>query len=63
MPVMDGMEFRRVQRQDPKLAEVPVVVYSGVAELEREAKALDVPHYLNKPLNLDALVGLVHQYC
>lgn len=63
MPVMDGKEFRKVQRQDPKLAALPVVVYSGVTEVEREARTLNVPHYFQKPLNLDALVGLVQQYC
>lgn len=63
MPVMDGTEFREAQRRDSQLAILPVVIYSGVADLQQQASALDVPHYFNKPLNLDALVGLVHQYC
>src|SRR5262245_24697691 len=30
MPVMDGWEFRRRQREDPALANVPVVVLSAL---------------------------------
>jgi len=29
MPVMDGWEFRRRQRQDPALAAIPIIVISG----------------------------------
>src|SRR5439155_21531616 len=34
MPVMDGWTFRRTQRDDPAIASIPVVVLSGVAEVE-----------------------------
>ena len=60
MPVMDGWEFRRQQRGDPKLASLPVVVLS----------ALDAPRvaemgtaYLKKPLDFDRLVEMVRRYC
>jgi len=63
MPVMDGTEFRRQQRQDSTIAGVPVVVYSGVADIRQQAAYLNVPHYFQKPIDLDALVGLVEQHC
>jgi CheY-like chemotaxis protein len=63
MPVMSGAMFRRAQRQDPALADLPVIVYSGVAEAESGAHDLDVPYYFKKPLDLDRLVELVHRYC
>jgi CheY-like chemotaxis protein len=63
MPVMDGRQFRQVQRQDPRFADLPVVVYSGTADVKQTARTLDVPHYFQKPLNLDALVALVQRYC
>src|SRR5438128_624872 len=34
MPVMDGWAFRREQRQDPVIANIPIVILSGV-ESER----------------------------
>src|SRR5438105_2276777 len=33
MPVMNGWEFRRRQRADPRLAEIPVVVVSAINDL------------------------------
>src|SRR5690349_3947395 len=33
MPRMDGIEFRRVQRSDPSMSHIPVVVVSGVANM------------------------------
>ena len=63
MPVMDGFEFRSIQREDPTLTSIPVVIYSGAADLASDAEKLDVPNYFQKPLNLDALVALVHRFC
>src|SRR5689334_1013848 len=36
MPVMDGREFLRQQRESPALAAIPVVVLSALADLGRE---------------------------
>ena len=33
MPVMDGYEFRKRQRQDPALCSVPVVALTAVADI------------------------------
>jgi CheY-like chemotaxis protein len=61
MPVMDGWEFRRHQRQDPRLAEVPVIVLSALDG----SRALDVDGtaFLKKPLDFDHLIELVRRYC
>jgi CheY-like chemotaxis protein len=61
MPVMDGWEFRRKQRQDPAIAAVPVVVLSA---LDRErATELIADDFLKKPLDFDHLLTLVREYC
>jgi CheY-like chemotaxis protein len=61
MPVMDGWEFRRVQRSDPDLADVPVIVLSALDP----ARGTDVGaiEFLKKPLDFDRLLELVRQYC
>ena len=61
MPVMDGAAFRHAQQQDPHLSAIPVVILSAVAELQ----ALEVPAnaYLPKPIDFNALLPLVEQYC
>ena len=63
MPVMSGVEFRHCQERDPALADIPVVIYSGTDDVRSVAQSLNIPHYFQKPLNLDALVGLVRQHC
>jgi CheY-like chemotaxis protein len=37
MPVLDGWQFRREQRQTPHLAGIPILVFSGEADLTRVA--------------------------
>lgn len=61
MPVMDGWEFRRRQREDPALATVPVVVLSALDQ----ARAADLggTAFLKKPLDFDRLLELVRQHC
>jgi CheY-like chemotaxis protein len=61
MPIMDGWEFRRRQRDNPSLAHVPVVVLSALDQ----ARAADLggAAFLKKPLDFDRLLELVRQYC
>ena len=49
MPVMDGFTFRVHQQLDPSLADVPVVLVSGAANLPDEAIRLGVVDYVQKP--------------
>jgi CheY-like chemotaxis protein len=61
MPVMDGWEFRRRQRADPAVADVPVVVLSALDA----TRAVDLQEaaFLKKPLDFDRLLQLVRRYC
>ena len=61
MPVMDGWEFRRHQKADPKLAPVPVIVLSALDP--SRADAVDAAAFLKKPLDFDRLLDLVRTYC
>src|SRR6266536_5851128 len=40
MPRLSGQEFRRAQLGDPTVANVPIAVMSGVADMAQRAKAL-----------------------
>jgi signal transduction histidine kinase len=57
MPVMDGWEFRAAQKNDPKLARIPVLAIS--ADGSAKAAAIDAEAYLRKPLNTDALLNAI----
>lgn len=61
MPVMDGWEFRRRQRQDPLVAGVPVVVLSALDHTR--AADLGETAFLKKPLDFDRLLELVRLHC
>jgi CheY-like chemotaxis protein len=62
MPRMGGIEFRRAQRSDPRLKDIPIAFMSGarataeaLAELPAEHRA-DV---LRKPIALDVLFAFI----
>ncbi len=63
MPRMDGFEFRRRQMEDAKLADIPVVVYSGHYDAKSSAARLGVTEYLQKPVDVRRMLDLVEHYC
>jgi CheY-like chemotaxis protein len=63
MPVMDGLEFRRLQREDPQLHGIPVVVVSAAAGMEARVSELGVAGFLEKPLRIEQLFEIVTRYC
>ena len=61
MPVMDGHQFRSAMLREPQLAAIPVVV---VTAYEPSAAAkLSVSRIFRKPVDIEALVDTVRQYC
>jgi CheY-like chemotaxis protein len=61
MPVMDGWAFRKEQRNDPGLAEIPVVVMTGIdGEYMVELGAAAAFH---KPVSFLDVVGVVRRLC
>lgn len=64
MPVMDGWQFRAVQRQDHRTAHIPVIVCSAVSDTPHpEADPLAAVAYLRKPIDAEALLQAVGQNC
>ena len=61
MPVMDGWAFRREQRGDPGLADIPIVVLSGV-EGDR-VQELEAAASFNKPVSFQEVVVVVRRLC
>lgn len=57
MPIMDGREFRKRQRDQPDIASIPVIICS--AEEPSTAEDLAAHATFEKPLDLDALIGLL----
>jgi CheY-like chemotaxis protein len=63
MPVMDGWQFRAIQRTDPDLDAIPVVVLSAHADVAEAADRMGVAACLRKPVTLEALLEIVDRFC
>jgi DNA-binding response OmpR family regulator len=61
MPVMDGWAFRREQRSDPRLANIPVIVTSGADRWYAPDLLADT--VFCKPLDLDQVIARVRELC
>jgi CheY-like chemotaxis protein len=59
MPVMDGWEFRTRQKEDPALANVPVLVITAISA----TAGIDAAEILHKPIDVDALLRAVARHC
>jgi len=62
MPVMDGETFRKLQREAPQWAQIPVCVLSADRDLAKRAKEMGIDIFLSKPVNLDDVVSIVNQF-
>lgn len=63
MPVMSGWDVRPAMKRIPELAEIPVVVLSGVDDVHQQVTYLDVDGYLRKPIDVKILLEVVKSYC
>ncbi|MCW5893704.1 MAG: response regulator [bacterium] len=65
MPRMDGTELRRALHADPRLAALPVVLWSADAELAAQAVVLGVAAVLRKSVDPDELLAVLahHTRC
>ena len=57
MPIMDGWQFRVAQKDDPELANIPVVALS--ADSTAKAAAINAEAYLRKPVDYDTLIETI----
>jgi CheY-like chemotaxis protein len=60
MPRMNGWEFRETQLRDEANRSIPVVVLSAAG---RAAESVPADAYLQKPINMDAVISAVRTHC
>jgi CheY-like chemotaxis protein len=63
MPVMDGQHFREAQRASEKLADIPIIVFSGSDQAEGAAAALGAVGCLHKPVSTSELLDMIRRCC
>jgi CheY-like chemotaxis protein len=63
MPVMSGLDFLEYQLKDPRLSEIPVVVFSAAdSDLETVRVRMSGVAVMSKPFDNDELIALVAKY-
>jgi CheY-like chemotaxis protein len=62
MPEKDGYWFRDAQLRDPEVADIPVVVFSGMPP-DAMPKGLAGVEVLAKPVALDRVIEIVTRHC
>lgn len=58
MPGMNGWQFRDAQRDDPELADIPVIVASAQDRDDR----IQADIYVTKPFSLETLFDAISRY-
>ena len=61
MPILDGWEFRKLQKKDDKISAIPVVVISALAD--KASDLIDANVFIKKPVELDTLIKTVKMFC
>jgi CheY-like chemotaxis protein len=59
MPVMDGWEFRKRQRESQRFAHIPVIAISAHGARARGQRACDADVYIGKPFRVSALLKAI----
>ncbi|MBN1536163.1 MAG: response regulator [Anaerolineales bacterium] len=64
LPDMDGLELIAGLKNKPETAEIPVMILSAspVMDAVEKAKAAGAQMYIEKPLRLQTLQEIIHQY-
>jgi CheY-like chemotaxis protein len=63
MPVMNGWDFRRRQRETPAFAGIPVFLMSAGAHLAVVRDELQAAGYLAKPVDESEILDVVKRQC
>lgn len=60
MPIMNGWDFIAAVMQDCRFSTIPILVLTAFPD---RAGALPAQSVLSKPISLDVLLSVVHDYC
>jgi len=63
MPIMDGWSFRAAQRQDERLASIPIVVLTALLDPQAEARKLGAVAGFQKPIDPAGLLRVIATHC
>lgn len=62
MPILNGEEFNRERMLDVRLSKIPVVLMTAASDLHKIMDKMDVEAYLNKPMGVDSILQVAHNF-
>jgi DNA-binding response OmpR family regulator len=62
MPIMDGAQFRRLQKARARIARIPVVVVTSTRTMEQDIRAIDAAAFLKKPIESQILLSTIESH-
>lgn len=62
MPRLDGLELCRRIKADPRVRDVPVIVWSGNPAHEQRARQIGAEEFVTKPIEIPALIGILRRF-
>ena len=63
MPIMDGWEFMKRQRDDWRLCTIPTIVVSGVPSHDPRCLEMPIVRFLPKPYTAEQLMAAIEVEC
>jgi CheY-like chemotaxis protein len=63
MPRKDGEEFRREQLEDAAIADIPVILLSGIAPAELRRRRIPASAIVRKPIDVHHLGAVLKALC
>jgi CheY-like chemotaxis protein len=63
MPVMNGWDFRRKQKDNPEFSSIPVVLMSAGGNIASSCADLETSDYIAKPVEVEELLNKIQRYC
>jgi CheY-like chemotaxis protein len=63
LPGMDGRAVLTALKAEPELADIPVLLFTGMAIDRREAFRLGASDYVMKPIDPDCLTAILRRFC
>jgi two-component system response regulator MprA len=61
LPGMDAWKFRELQKAEPRIAAIPIVVFSAHAKIAEHAAELGAISYVRKPPDLEELLSALER--
>lgn len=63
MPIMNGYQFRKLQTEDPRFNQVPVIMMTADHNATTRSEYTSANAFLRKPLDMEVFLNTVEKFC